>query len=230
MKNINQLQMWDTQLYADCVEFCPFEPFSSVAICGTYQLRESEVLRVGHLSIHSVNAENTDLTPLQVVDTVGILDIKWCREKVNDQIILSAANASGEIILYNFDSDCHISQVFSQSIGNQCLALSCDWWGGNKITVSGSNGYITCLSVTGNETEIINSWKGHEFEAWVSSFDRHSDQLIYSGGDDSKFCLWDLRSLSNPVYSNKKSHEMGITSIETSPTNENLLATGRYSA
>jgi len=228
MKNINQLQMWDTQLYADCVEFCPFEPYSSIAICGTYQLRESETLRVGRLSIHSVNVENTDLTPLQLLDTVGILDVKWCREKVNNEILLSAANALGEIILYKLDSDCHISQVSSQRIGDQCLALSCDWWGSDKITVSDSKGCITCLCVTGTETRIIDSWKGHGFEAWVSSFDRHSDQLIYSGGDDSRFCLWDLRSLPNPIYANTKGHQMGITSIETSPTDENVLATGSY--
>jgi len=228
MKNINQLQTWDTQLYADCVEFCPFEPYFSIAVCGTYQLRESEVCRVGRLSIHSVDAENTDLTPLQLLDTVGILDIKWCREKVCDQIVLAAANALGEIILYNFDSDRQINPISSKSIGDQCLALSCDWWGSEKITVSDSNGCITCLSVTGNETEIVNSWKGHGFEAWVTSFDRHSDQLIYSGGDDCKFCLWDLRSLPNPVFANKKGHEMGITSIETSATDENVLATGSY--
>lgn len=228
MKNINTLQCWDTQLYADCVEFCPFEPYSSIAICGTYQLRESEVVRDGRLSIHFVNPSNIDLTPLQLLDTVGILDVKWCRKKVDDKIVLSAANALGEIVLYNFDSDFQITQISSQSIGDQCLALSCDWWGGEKIAVSDSNGGVTCLSVSGSKTEVINSWKGHGFEAWVASFDRHSDNVIFSGGDDCRFCLWDLRSLPNPVYANKKAHQMGVTSIETSPGDENMLATGSY--
>ena len=30
MENIEKLQSWDTQLYADCVEFCPFEPVAPI--------------------------------------------------------------------------------------------------------------------------------------------------------------------------------------------------------
>ena len=228
MKNICKLQSWDTQLYADCVEFCPFEDYLSVAICGTYQLCESEAARFGRLSIHSVNPQQIDLTPVHLIDTPGILDVKWCRQKVDDQIVLAAANALGEIVLYHFGSDLKISQHHSQSIGNNCLALSCDWWNGEKLAVSDSNGSITCMSVNNQGSVIVDSWKGHGYEAWVSSFDRHSDQLIYSGGDDSMFCLWDLRSLPCPIYTNKKAHSMGVTSIETSPNDENILATGRY--
>ena len=230
MENIEKLQSWDTQLYADCVEFCPFEPYFSIAICGTYQLCESEASRVGRLSLHSVDLKQVDLTPIQLVDTPGILDVKWCRKKSYDQITLSVANAIGEIVLYNLSQDdcLQINQHHVQSIGTDCLALSCDWYDGYKIAVSDSNGNISSLDVSTEGSRLVRTWKAHDYEAWVTSFDRHSDQLVYSGGDDSCFCLWDLRDNSSHVLANKKAHQMGVTSIETSVIDSNLLATGRY--
>ena len=228
-ENIQKLQSWDTQLYADCVEFCPFEPYFSTAICGNYQLCESESARIGRLSLHSINPEHIDLTPIQLIDSPGVLDIKWCRQKSYGQIILAMANAIGQIVFYRFDLDARISQDHVQSIGEDGrLALSCDWFEGYKLTVSDSNGEISCLSISTNGSELVSTWKAHEYEAWVASFDRHSDQLIYSGGDDSSFRLWDLRDLAKPVLVNRKAHQMGVTSIETSPIDCNVLATGRY--
>lgn len=222
---------WDTQLYADCVEFCPFEPYLSILLCGTYQLCESEAARVGRLSLHSVKPENIDLTPVKMVDMPGILDIKWCRKKSHDQICIAVANSIGQILLYDFDSDLDptVTQRQVHSVGEDRLALSCDWYDGYKIAVSDSKGEVSCLDVSIQGSESLNTWKAHGYEAWVASFDRHSDQLIYSGGDDSCFRLWDLRELNGSVLSNNKAHQMGVTSIETSPVDSNILATGRYS-
>ena len=233
------VQKWDTLLYADCVEFCPFEPFLSLAVCGTYQLCESETAhRVGRLSLHSIDADNIDLTPIQLLDGPGILDVKWCRKRVGDNIIcLAAANAAGHVLLYALDAEstASLKQHHVQSIGDDGrLALSCDWFDGDKICVSDSKGNVSCLSVASSNqcasSLPLESWKAHEYEAWVASFDRHGDgQLIYSGGDDSCFRLWDLReNLTSPAMTNKKAHEMGVTSIESSPFDCNLLATGRY--
>ena len=37
----SSLQVVDTQLYADSVEWCPFEGMQHVLLCGTYQLLET---------------------------------------------------------------------------------------------------------------------------------------------------------------------------------------------
>lgn len=235
MTSIQKLRSWDTQLYADCVEFCPFEPYFSLAVCGTYQLCESEASRVGRLSLHSIGLNDVDLTPVQLVDGPGILDIKWCRKKLDqDRVFLAAADAQGKIVLYALNPDSSsfiLRQQHAQSIGDNRLALSCDWHDCDKIAVSDSQGSVSCLSISGDQcsTNVDSSWKAHDYEAWVTSFDRHSaGQLIYSGGDDSCFRLWDLRSeLSRPVMTNSKAHQMGVTSIVTSPFDSNLLATGR---
>lgn len=217
MSNVAKLQSYDTQLNADCVEFCPFEPCYSNAIVGTYQLCESGVddgnasTRVGRLSLHNITVENCDLTPVHLLDTPGILDIKWCRKKVDNGIYLAAANALGQIVLYSFDQEkCLISQQHVQSIGNDRLALSCDWFDGQKIAVSDSKGELSCLDVTSSGVSVSSTWKSHDYEAWVTAFDRHSANMIYSGGDDCCFRLWDLRDLNSVILTNKKAHQMGL--------------------
>lgn len=226
---IEKLGTWDTQLYADCVEFCPYDPFLSVAVCGNYQLCESESARIGRLNLHSIDSGRINLTPLQQIDTPGILDIKWCRREVNNQVLLAAANALGELILYKINSDFNLAQVHSTLIEyDNRLALFCDWHFGEKVVVSDSKGHVSCLSINNQVSSIEASWKAHDYEAWVASFDWHNGNLIYSGGDDCCFRLWDLRDSNSPVITNRKAHQMGVTSIETSPFNANLLATGRY--
>lgn len=226
---VQKLGSWDTQLYADCVEFCPYDPFLSIAVCGNYQLCESESARIGRLNVHSVNLERLDLTPIQQIDTPGILDIKWCRQPINNQLLLAAANALGEFVLYKVNNDSTLSQLHSTKIqDDNRLALFCDWWQGEKVSVSDSKGYVHCLSVNAQGSVVESSWKGHEYEAWVASFDRHDGNLVYSGGDDCCFRMWDLRDTSSALITNKKAHQMGVTSIETSPFNPNLLATGSY--
>lgn len=70
-------------------------------------------------------------------------------------------------------------------------------------------------------------WKAHDFEAWISSFNQHNSDTVFSGGDDSLFKVWDLRSdMTTAVAS--KAHESGVTSISSHPTKENILVTGSY--
>ena len=232
MTNYLQLKSWDTKLCADCVEFCPFEPHLSLAVCGTYQLNESESVRVGRLSLHSIDPVKIDLTPVQLIEGPGILDAKWCRKKIGEErVVLAVADAMGQMVLHTLDPESStLQQVYCQSIGDDNrLALSCDWSGGEKIAVSDSKGFVSCLSVSDQcSTSLVSSWKAHDYEVWVASFDRHSSELVYSGGDDSCFRSWDLRDgSSSPIITNKKAHQMGVTSIEASPFDCNLLATGR---
>ena len=227
MKNPIKVQTWDTGLYADCVEFCPFEPFLNVCVCGTYQLCEERSERIGRLTVHSVHQENVDLTPIQSLESPGILDVKWCRQKL-DVVLLASVDAEACVKLYSLTSGNHLAILHSQNIGQDRLALSCDWAGCEKLVVSDSKGSITLLEVSGTSSQVSRSWKAHDYESWVCSFDRHNSDLIYSGGDDSCLRLWDARTdCSQPVLVNRV-HQMGVTSIETHPQDPQLLATGRY--
>lgn len=69
----------------------------------------------------------------------------------------------------------------------------------------------------------------HSFEAWCTTYDSWRPDVLYSGGDDCHFCCWDVRqSLFKPVFREKKTHQMGVTSIQTNPHQESILASGSY--
>ena len=61
-------------------------------------------------------------------------------------------------------------------------------------------------------------------EAWTCSIDKWNNNLVYSGGDDSKFNLWDLRALNTP--SKSKRRDAGVTSFLS--YKENQLIVGSY--
>ena len=37
------------------------------------------------------------------------------------------------------------------------------------------------------------SWKAHQFEAWITALG-HQSHLVFTGGDDSRLCVWDTRT------------------------------------
>jgi hypothetical protein len=60
-------------------------------------------------------------------------------------------------------------------------------------------------------------------EAWIVTLG--PNETMYTGGDDSKFCLWDLKSHETII---RKKFMCGQTSGEFHPTNENYLCQGNF--
>ena len=52
--------------------------------------------------------------------------------------------------------------------------------------------------------EIVQTSKQYDFEAWICTYDSWDPNLIYSGGDDCKLKIWDLRSCNRGVVIGKK--------------------------
>eukprot|EP01086_Lenisia_limosa_P011577 TRINITY_DN3777_c0_g1_i1.p1 TRINITY_DN3777_c0_g1~~TRINITY_DN3777_c0_g1_i1.p1 ORF type:complete len:183 (-),score=23.35 TRINITY_DN3777_c0_g1_i1:79-603(-) len=74
---------------------------------------------------------------------------------------------------------------------------------------------------------MVANWKYHEFEAWATAFNDWNINSIYSGGDDCKFCIWDLRCpLIRPMSMFRA--DQGVCLIQQSPFDENLVAVGSY--
>ena len=61
------------------------------------------------------------------------------------------------------------------------------------VAVSDSLGRITTVEVGESGPRCLDSWKAHQFEAWITALG-HQSHLVFSGGDDSKLCVWDTRT------------------------------------
>ncbi|XP_047446825.1 diphthine methyltransferase isoform X2 [Mugil cephalus] len=241
------LQVFDTELSADTVEWCPVPSSHDILACGTYQLQreggeeDATPTRTGRLYLFEFKREgpmSPPLTELQRMDTAAILDLKWCHVPVSEKALLGMAAATGELQLYTLSGSQEggrsLQALSSLEVGAERLALSLDWSTGRKdssdvrVVCSDSAGCVSVLSLAEGALMALSQWKAHDFEAWISAFSYWDTQLVYSGGDDCKLKGWDLRvGPSSPTFTSKR-HSMGVCSIHSNPHREHILATGSY--
>ena len=244
--NTKKIFSWDTDYSADSAEFCPIENYLNFLAIGTYQLEESNneidnseeskpTKRVGKLYLKNIeNNENPLL--VQTIHTSAILDMKWCRKTINGFPILAIVTSVGETIIYKLtEKDQNMQLEFCDKFTiDEALILSLDWSNSildeecPRIVTSDSRGYINLLQVKNLHIDLLQSFKAHEFEAWISAFNYWNPNIIYTGGDDSKFRGFDLRC--DPAVSTftNKSHLSGVTSIQSNTNHEHQLANGSY--
>nr|XP_044993070.1 diphthine methyltransferase isoform X2 [Jaculus jaculus] len=246
------LQAVDTELTVDSVEWCPLEGCRRLLACGTYQLRAAEdqaglnadgpQVRLGRLYLYSFSDNAADpLAEVQRRDTDAILDMKWCHIPVASHALLGLANASGSIELLRLvqsESSYILQPISSLTLEENCLSLSLDWSTGKperarnqplKIISSDSKGQLHLLMVNETTAELqpVASWPAHHYEAWITAFNYWQTELLYSGGDDGLLKGWDTRMLGTAIFTSKR-HTMGVCSIQSSPHQEHVLATGSY--
>ncbi|XP_040051045.2 diphthine methyltransferase isoform X4 [Gasterosteus aculeatus] len=243
------LQVVDTELSADAVEWCPVPSSHGVLACGTYQLQtaksgedDAPPSRTGRLYLFEFRREGSvhpPLTELQRIDTAAILDLKWCHVPFPGGAVLGIAAATGELQLHTLsdsqqEGGRRLHPLCSVEVGAERLALSLDWSTGRmdssdvRLVCSDSAGCLSVLSLAEGALASLSHWKAHDFEAWISAFSYWDTQLVYSGGDDCKLRGWDLRAApSRPTFTSKR-HSMGVCSIHSSPHREHILATGSY--
>ncbi|KAI5478338.1 WD repeat protein [Pseudohyphozyma bogoriensis] len=230
----------DTVFSADAIEFCPVN--SRIFACGTYQIQKEEVApptpaeeedgesktpvvtRFGRCLMYEIDESGKQLNEIQRFEGPAILDMKWST-RWNNQTTLAIADAKGHIQLQKWDSDNNrLLPPMSLSIADEStLCLSLDW--SDRRGVSGPAAMVVSMSdgnlcTLGGETEleVVDTWKAHDFEPWIAAFDCWNPNVVWSGGDDCKMKGWDLRT----------GFEGGVTSIQSHPLRENIIAVGSY--
>lgn len=114
------------------------------------------------------------------------------------------------------------------------MALVLDWdplLQSGRLSCSYSSGQVALLRADEGATGLVEEarWQAHSLEAWCCGFDRHQAEVVYSGGDDCCFHVWDLRQgTEQPAFSSRKAHGAGVCCVTPSPHRPGLLATGSY--
>lgn len=94
LQQINQqmISSFDTVFTADCCEFLPDDRFGVIFVCGTYQLVVDEATaaqrKIGRMYLFDASNDNELKKPLQTIDTVAILDIKWLGGKKQTYVFI----------------------------------------------------------------------------------------------------------------------------------------------
>jgi len=74
------------------------------------------------------------------------------------------------------------------------------------------------------------TWTAHAHEPWCAAWDYWDTNIVYSGGDDLQFKVWDIRQgFELPIITNKR-FDAGVTCIQSHPNIEHLIAVGSYDA
>ena len=196
--------------------------------------------RIGSVLIYSftVNDEERDLgqsskesseSQIEVklehsIETNGILDMKWS----SSGKLLFTANSDGSISVFLYGANRNVefqsTVVFDDSLICTSVDTIDDHISGSLVA-SFTSGLLAVIDI--NSNMVCSHWNGHDFDAWIAAKDIWNSNIVYSGGDDCKLKVWDLRIFGNPVHTSK-AHSMGVCSIQSSRLKEYTLLSGSY--
>ncbi|KAN0065903.1 hypothetical protein ACQY0O_001036 [Thecaphora frezii] len=80
----------------------------------------------------------------------------------------------------------------------------------------------------------LETWRAHDFEAWIAAFDCWSaGSVAWSGGDDLTLKGWDVRTPNTgsgrrPTFAATKGFDGGVTSMQSHHLRQHLWAVGSY--
>ena len=224
---------------------CSVEAKGDLIATGTYQVvkvneegdKEEEcpaTKRLGRVYLHRVRRdEGGKLTVERVCsrESKAVLDMKWAPGM---QRRLAVADAGGQLTLFRIEGD-EESGAFEMVLEWTCettpgLALSLDWAAsGESVVVSDSKGEVVVVRLGEGGMEEERRLAGHSYEAWTAAFSRKDKNIIFSGGDDCVFNMWDLRADEiKPIKRNSREHNMGVTTVLGDLAREERVLTGSY--
>ncbi|KAF7306931.1 WD-REPEATS-REGION domain-containing protein [Mycena indigotica] len=235
------MDAFDTIFPADSVEFCPHPTADNIFVCGTYYLDASAPhgptqKRTGQCLLFRIDQDHK-VNKLQGIDLPAVPDMKW-RHHPSDAPLLAIADSEGNISLHELQESQLQSHSSVACAPSDVLCLSLDWSNrrntspDTSLVVSLSNGSLCLLRLddqgSSSGLRILDTWHAHDFEPWIAAWDYWDMNSIFSGGDDMILKIWDVRQgFTSPVRTNKR-FEAGVTTIQSNPHAEHILAVGSY--
>jgi diphthamide biosynthesis protein 7 len=220
---------------------CSVEARGALLATGTYQVAKAgaeevaegegpRTQRLGRILLHRLAAEEAGGVAAAEVERrecAAVLDMKW--RPGPGESCLAVADAAGWVTLYAAGEEG--LGLGRGLLATQGLALALDWGpGGGALAVSDSRGAVHTLARgPAGDLTLDRTFPGHKFEAWTLGFSKHDRNLLFSGGDDCCFHLYDLRSdQPGPVSRNSRAHGMGVTAVAGHAEAEHEAWTGSY--
>ncbi|RKP04144.1 hypothetical protein CXG81DRAFT_16427 [Caulochytrium protostelioides] len=106
-----------------------------------------------------------------------------------------------------------------------------------RLATSHNNGSVAAWAFRPDTARLHRYWtvpEAHGYEAWIVAWDAFQPTVMYSGGDDCRWNVWDTRSpgvvtmAASAKLRSSRYHSMGVTAMQSHPTRPNLLAVGSY--
>ncbi|CAH8538759.1 Diphthine methyltransferase [Schistosoma haematobium] len=209
------------EYHTDTVEFCSD---GSMALCGSYELNSDTQERFGGLLLFSRVSTDYQYVLSSNISCSGVLDISW----LNGNVAIGAL-ANGSTKLWNCTIDGpSLNELIDFPVSDHIL-LSVDT-SSDRFVFSDSGGNISVWKIDASSCsnpQSINKWPGHEFEAWCACLNKWNSEIVFTGSDDSKCCVWDLREgCKKPL--NIIRHSVGVCSIQNYPDVDYSISTGSY--
>ncbi|RHY27918.1 hypothetical protein DYB32_006435 [Aphanomyces invadans] len=184
------LQVRDTGLHADCVESCPVEGHENIMAVGTYQLTKHDDAadtRSGTVALHSLSTStdgdgavamvNKSLVEMQS----GVFDMKWSFPRVNNKALLGLATAAGTLDIMELHEVLRqeVAYIKPHPVHNVGVP------GAGPFGVDRPDRHDVLIFGTFK-------WRAHdlfgsEIEVWITAWNSHDLNVLYTGGDDAAF-------------------------------------------
>ena len=220
---------FDTDIPADCAEFNPWDP--RVVAVGKYLLKDAATqTKEGAVDLYCVSADHSRVTLAGSFTTGAVFDCKWL---TRDTLVLARSDGLLETRRVDVDPDgcCLREEGAARHIPTECGPVTYVAPRGLRLATAHGGGKCAVwdLGEGGDDATAVAALKtaelaGHEYDAWVAAW--HDENTVWTGGDDARLALWDLRmSAETPVWA--KRQDMGVTSIAPHPTRP-VVAVGSY--
>ncbi|KIJ68457.1 hypothetical protein HYDPIDRAFT_81754 [Hydnomerulius pinastri MD-312] len=221
------------------------------------EVPKAKQVRRGKCLVFEVSSEEPrSLSQIQEIDLPAILDQKWCHRSPSSTAVLGIADSEGNITLHEWEPE-NLKLELLQNIScasDDVLCLCLDWSNRRcpttyaqmsylerhcvntrvssdlgSLIVSLSNGNLSLLKPSSQgELTVTKNWHAHDYEPWIAAWNYWNPSVIYSGGDDLTMKGWDERQdFHQPTFVYKR-FDAGVTTIQSHPHIEHLLAVGSY--
>lgn len=205
---------------------------TSLVVLGTYKLEEKSGERHGSLELYNYGPGFLLIRSYPACSAV--LDLKY---NPNDSSMLISAHSTGCVVIWKVDaSERLLQQVKTCQLFEESSLVTSIFFNPNdtnQLLCTLTTGELAIVNLQDMSVEYLCT--SHDLECWTGSFGELGplQNVVFTGGDDSKLIAHDLRMQSKIWATSYNHHDAGVVSILNSGPKWNVanphhMWTGSY--